>query len=187
MTDYSDGYELTMTQTIATTPASSGPTFNGMCFAVDDPDDSSVILGGFCVNYTSLDTETDNASIGSRTVTYISPSLWDGNYTSSVGETLTALGNLLVMDPDVTSSADATGNSAGETIAATWYQPTSADVYTSLIRVSAGDTVMSYSITPSAASDGDALGSCSSSSYTLTGSMALATTAVSAAVLAALY
>jgi hypothetical protein len=85
-TEYSDGYHLTATQTIATTPLSDGPTFQGMCFAIDDPDTADAVLGAFCIAYTSLDVETENASVDSLTVSYVSPSEWDGNYDSTVGE-----------------------------------------------------------------------------------------------------
>jgi hypothetical protein len=81
LTDYSDGYHLTATQTITTVPASSGPTFQGMCFAIDDNADTAAedaVLGAFCIAYASADTATEAAAADSIKVTYLSPSLWDG-------------------------------------------------------------------------------------------------------------
>ena len=62
LTEYSDGYHITASQTITTTPVASGPTYQGMCFAVDDTTTEGAVLGGFCVAYVSADTATESAA-----------------------------------------------------------------------------------------------------------------------------
>jgi hypothetical protein len=151
-----------------------------MCFAVDGTD-AGTITGAYCVSYASANTETENAATGSRLVTFFSNDQWDGNFDSTIGQALSLTANGLVLTPSVASSDDADGNAAGATIAASWYQPFSADTYTSLVRVSAAETVKSYSIL---GSDGDAMTLCSASSYTLDGAASLIMASTAAAVLA---
>ena len=127
--NYTDGFRITVTQTIQTTPSSEEGN-NGMCFGryINGEDDGTVDPfipqhGVFCVAYYSADGDTDKAAISSRKVSWHSNTEWNGTYSNDDDSGLELTGETYgrVDTPNVDSTADSDGHAAGATITAAWY------------------------------------------------------------------